>query len=416
MLRSSWGADQFARGSYSYPAPGSDPAQRATLREPLGDRVFFAGEATSDDQFATVAGALESGVRAAADVQAATGGVERIAVIGAGAAGATVANRLVGYGHTVTVLEARDRIGGRIATVNKDDWPVPVELGAMWVRGERGANLSATLGSLQVMTADVSGPAFQVTATGTKASPSDDGERAVASARSWAADQPEDTSLADALEKSGAGDVSESGDPSPAQRLDAYLRERVALPFGAVTDDFSSWYGEPGAEPGGELVLGDYSKLVADLVDGIDVRLSTAVTAVSHSDSGVSLRLSTGEGFSVDRVVVTVPLGVLQRQGIEFDPALPFAQRAAIADLGVGTADSVWLRFDEAFWDTDAVLWSVLGGDAAIADWVNLQPLTGEPVLVGFVGAEAADALAELDDAGVIAAARASLAPFVAAG
>src|SRR4051794_12218653 len=119
MLRSSWGADQFARGSYSYPAPGSDPAQRATLREPLGDRVFFAGEATSDDQFATVAGALESGVRAAADVQAATGGVERIAVIGAGAAGATVANRLVGYGHTVTVLEARDRIGGRIATVNK---------------------------------------------------------------------------------------------------------------------------------------------------------------------------------------------------------------------------------------------------------------------------------------------------------
>jgi monoamine oxidase len=417
MLRSSWGGDQFARGAYSFPAVGSAPEQRADLRAPLGDRVFFAGEATSDDQSATVPGALESGVRVAAEVEAAAGGPERIAVIGAGAAGATAANRLAGYGHTVIVLEARDRVGGRIATRAAEDWPVPVELGASWIRGQRVESLVATLDFLGVDTADVSDAPLQVTPDGAPATADDTGKRVVADALAWAAGRPEDVPLAIALNDSGAGGVSDSGDPSPLDRLDAYLRADVALPLGATPDELSSWYATVDAPAAsGSLVLGGFDRVVADLLEDLDVRLSSAVTAVSHSDSGVSLRLSTGEGVSVDRVVVTVPLGVLKHQGISFDPALPFAQRAAIADLGFGTADSVWLRFDEAFWDTDAVVWTVLGGTGAIADWVNLAPVTGEPILVGLVGATAAESLAKLDDAGVIAAARESLAPFAAAG
>lgn len=417
MARSSWGADQFARGAYSFPAVGSAPEQRADLRAPLGDRVFFAGEATSDDQPATVPGALESGVRVAAEVQAATGGQERIAVIGAGAAGATAANRLAGYGHTVIVLEARDRIGGRIATRAADGWPVPVELGAAWVRGQRVESLVATLDFLGVDTTEVSDPPLLVTPQGTVAAPDDLGKRVVGDAITWAAGRPEDVPLSIALNDSGAGNVSKDGDPAPLDRLNAYLRTDVALPLGAGADELSAWYGQTGvAATSGSLVTGGFDAVVADLLEDLDVRLSSAVTAVSHSDSGVSLRLATGEGVSVDRVVVTVPLGVLKHQGIAFDPALPFAQRAAIADLGFGTADSVWLRFDEAFWDTDAVVWTVVGGTSAIADWVNLLPVTGEPILVGLVGAEAAEALAKLDDDAVIAAARDSLAPFAAAG
>jgi monoamine oxidase len=239
----------------------------------------------------------------------------------------------------------------------------------------------------------------------------------VTDALSWAAGRPEDVSLSVALQKSGAGKLSTDGAPSPADRLAAYLRDRVGLPYGASADALSSWYASVGTSAtSGKLVLGGLDGVVQDLVKGLDVWLSTPVTSVSHSDSGVSLRLATGEAVSVDRVVVTVPLGVLKDQGLAFDPPLPFAQRAAVADLGVGDTDVVWLRFDSAFWDTDAVVWTVLGGDLPIADWVNLQPLTGEPILVGMVGGEAAADLAGLKDDDFSAALARSLAPFATAG
>jgi monoamine oxidase len=417
MLRSSWGTDQFARGAASFVAVGSSPEQRAALRAPIADRLFFAGEATAEEEPGTVPGALDSGVRVAAEVQAVTGGPERIAVIGAGAAGATAARRLADYGHTVTLIEARDRVGGRIDTRRPDDWPVTVELGAAWVRGARAESFASRLELLDVETAELPETRLLVTPEGAETEPDGTGERAVTDALSWAAGRPEDVSLSVALEKSGAGELSADGEPSPADRLAAYLRDRVALPYGASADAMSSWYASvdtPAAS--GQLVLGGLDRLMDDLVDGLEVWLSTPVTSVSQSDSGVSLRLSTGESVSVDRAVVTVPLGVLKDQGLAFDPPLPFAQRAAIADLGFGDADVVWLRYDEAFWDTEAVVWTVVGGDLPIADWINLAPLTGEPILVGMVGAEAAAALADLDEADFSAALAQSLAPFAAAG
>ncbi len=59
-----WGGDPFIRGSYSVALPGQAD-QRAKLAEPLADRLFFAGEATSPDHFATCHGAYMSGIAAA---------------------------------------------------------------------------------------------------------------------------------------------------------------------------------------------------------------------------------------------------------------------------------------------------------------------------------------------------------------
>jgi monoamine oxidase len=60
-----WLADPWARGSYSYPAIGSLPEDRALYSRPLADRVFFAGEATEAISYGTVHAALVSGERAA---------------------------------------------------------------------------------------------------------------------------------------------------------------------------------------------------------------------------------------------------------------------------------------------------------------------------------------------------------------
>ena len=64
LAASSWRADPFARGSYSYARPGHAD-DRAALVEPVDGRIFFAGEATSPKFFSTVHGAYETGLRAA---------------------------------------------------------------------------------------------------------------------------------------------------------------------------------------------------------------------------------------------------------------------------------------------------------------------------------------------------------------
>lgn len=56
-----------------------------------------------------------------------------VIVIGAGVAGLKSAADLAAKGYAVTVLESRDRVGGRIWTVTKT--PVPIELGAQWIHG-----------------------------------------------------------------------------------------------------------------------------------------------------------------------------------------------------------------------------------------------------------------------------------------
>lgn len=63
-----WASDPFALGAYSHHAVGSGPWHRRALAEPLGDRVFFAGEATAEALYPSVHGAAFSGERAARDL------------------------------------------------------------------------------------------------------------------------------------------------------------------------------------------------------------------------------------------------------------------------------------------------------------------------------------------------------------
>lgn len=64
-----------------------------------------------------------------------------VIVIGAGAAGLAAARVLSGAGKRVCLLEARDRIGGRISTLHLPDLPLPIELGAEFIHGESTTTL-----------------------------------------------------------------------------------------------------------------------------------------------------------------------------------------------------------------------------------------------------------------------------------
>lgn len=416
--RSTWSSDPFSLGAFSFQAVGSTIEQRAVLREPIAGRVFLAGEHTAELAPGTVQGARVSGHRAALEVIKVAEDGERIAVIGAGIAGAEAARQLAAAGHSVVVIEGRARAGGRIHTVDDGDWPVPAELGAAWVRESSTNSLVGALGEIDVALGEFDFSWERRTLEGAIAPPSSAAADAVAAAIAWAASQPADLSIADALVDSGAGDLdsaeSELG-VSDADRLENLLVADVLVETGADADELSAWFTpEPTRSPSDDLlVTGGFSRLVTETLDGLDILPSSAVSSVAYGDSGVSLRLARGESLSADRVVVTVPLGVLKAATIDFEPPLPFAHRGAISALGMGQQEKIVLRFDAPFWSTDATVWSVIDGDTDFPLWYNLEPLTGEAILVGVIGGDAAVRLAEFSDDDVLAAALASLEPFL---
>jgi monoamine oxidase len=420
--RSGWSSDSFARGSHSFVPAGGNPDSRLALAVPLIDRVFFAGEATSLDRAATVVGAQRSGARVAGEVSAAAESGERIAVIGAGVAGAEAARLLNMYGYDVVVLEAQDRVGGRIHTLSSDDWPIAPQLGAWSFATTADAEFLSELERLDILTAPIDGAVYR--AAGTPADPAITentvGTAAIATAVEWAVQQVTDPSLQVALDESGATDAASGqsiDDLDGTQLLGQHLAA-LATVSGAAASDLSTWYGVPDPAAATDetqervAVVGDLAQFFDTALDGVETFLSTPIVGIAYSDDGVSLRLGTGESLSVDRVVVTVPLGVLQNDVIEFDPLLPFGHRSALADLGFGTVNSVWLRFDEPFWTTDAAVWNIVGSDAEISTWFNLQAITGEPILVGVVGGASALRIEQLSDDELVDVALASLAPF----
>ncbi|MCD2443289.1 FAD-dependent oxidoreductase [Agromyces sp. SYSU K20354] len=148
----------------------------------------------------------------------------------------------------------------------------------------------------------------------------------------------------------------------------------------------------------------------------------SVVTRIVYDERRVSLRLDSGESLNVDRVVVTVPLGVLKTDTLRFSPSLPLLHQRAITRLGVGIVDTVWLRFDSAFWRTDnsgpgasVDVLTVVGETPTVAAWVDVGRPDDEPVLVGLIAATQAERLEALDDEQFEAAVLADLAPFAPA-
>lgn len=417
VSRTNWLTDPLSRGSFSYAAVGATPEHRLALSQPVDERVFFAGEATAVDEPGTVQGARASGLLAASQVQDFAALEERITIVGAGIAGITAARTLVDAGFSVVVIEARDRVGGRIDTVTAD-WPFPIERGPSFVKRSSDTALDEELTALGVTLLPFGRTPEARTRDGAVVEVSPLGAEAVADALVWAATQQQDVSVERALVDSGEDNLSTSLNDeglSDADWLEYEVATKLKIDTGATPSLQSAWYTtDPPTSTDDQIVVGGYSTLVTSDADGLDVLLSSVVNRIAYDDRGVSLRLGTGESLAADRVIVTVPLGVLKNAAIEFSPALPFSHRGAIAALGMGVVDKVWLRFDEPFWDTDAQLWTIVGQDADFAVWINMMPLTGEPVLMGLVAAENATRLSELDDEAFLSAALSALEPFLA--
>ena len=175
----------------------------------------------------------------------------------------------------------------------------------------------------------------------------------------------------------------------------------------AHVDDLALATAWEGATPrGGDAVPATgYAPIIAELADGLDIRLGTPVSEVRWSASGVTLHTPDG-AFPSDAVVVTLPLGVLQAGDVVFEPELPRAHRVAIDMLGMGNMEKVVLRFPEAFWDPDIDLIGYVPEERGrFVEWYNAVHWTGAPILIGFNAGRTAQELLDWPDDEILAAA-----------
>jgi len=274
------------------------------------------------------------------------------------------------------------------------------------------------------------------TIDGTAVVPSDAGWQAIAAAQTWAQARPGDVSLATALAASGVLPLpTEPADDgtTPADWLRHALASGVEPATGAAPTRVSAQrFDAARAETPGAFVTGPLADWLDQLAEPLEVVLASAVVRIAHDDERVSIRLDSGESLSADRVIVTVPLGVLQTDTIAFEPALPLLHQRAISTLGMGVVDTVHMRFEEAFWRTapptpatesprpgdepiePPVFLSTVGTVPAVAVWIDVGVASGtdEPVLVGLIAAEQARRLEQVNDGDFRKAVLPGLAPF----
>jgi monoamine oxidase len=330
-------------------------------------------------------------------------------VVGGGMAGLAAARRLIEGGSSVLLLEARDRLGGRVHTTSRPGWPIPVEAGAEFVHG-RAPVLQKALSEAGIHVQAVANRHWQ--AAGDHIEPFD-------FERVWAP-------VAAKLQRLPDGDLPfaeflrlQCGALTECDRVQA-IAYVEGFNAADATRLSSRWIRDTDEAVGEESGVpsrpeSGYSRLIDQLrrrleSKNADIRLATVVREVRWRPGKVTVMAIAGGGlseFESRALIITLPLGVLQAErgqsgALHFDPEPP-GKRNAWISLAMGRVVKIILRFREPFWaaitGTDMgflhtpagpmqAWWSARPGESAVlTGWV------GGPKASAFLGREARDVL-----------------------
>ncbi|KAL0682579.1 hypothetical protein Bca4012_049426 [Brassica carinata] len=339
-----------------------------------------------------------------------------VIVIGSGISGLAAARSLSEASFNVIVLESRDRIGGRIHT--DYSFGCPVDMGASWLHGvsndnplapiirRLGLTLYRTSGDDSILydhdlesygLYDMHGnkiPPQLVTQVG------DAFKRILEETEKIRDETANDMSVLQGIS------IVLDRHPELRQEGIAYevlqwyiCRMEAWFAVDANLISLKCWDQDECLSGGHGLMVQGYEPVIRTIAKDIDIRLNHRVTKVSRtSNNKVIVEAEGGTNFVADAVIITVPIGVLKANLIQFEPELPQWKTSAISDLGVGNENKIALRFENVFWPNVEFLGMVAPTSYSCGYFLNLHKATGHPVLVYMAAGNLAKDLEKLSD------------------
>jgi monoamine oxidase len=325
----------------------------------------------------------------------------KVIVIGAGASGIYAAHLLIKQGVEVIILEASNRIGGRMMA-NTSFADFPIEMGAEEIHGRR---------SVLFDLASFVSPENLVEHNGKDFYWMNNLLRDEQNLLSQAEYASELETMFQIIDSFGTY-------PEENKLLSQYLVDfpLISTLHPIVNALVSNEYGssnnrigmhalkeaEAGYSSGDESFGLDgisywqlFERAFADAID--KVVLNEAVQTIDYSGSNVRVKSIHGVDYIADRVLLTIPLPILKNNSVEFQPELPPDKIQAIQSIEMGTGIKITLKFSSPFWDTDTR--SILGASIVPEYWVTTADKTSNGFyLTAFVMGESADQLALLSE------------------
>jgi monoamine oxidase len=282
-----------------------------------------------------------------------------VVVLGAGAAGLAAARHLVRRSLRVAVLEARDRVGGRILSVPSPRRAIPAELGAEFIHGPAEATLRLLREAGTTSIASV-GESWAPGANGELQREDDDVFRSANSIFDRARDLDVDESVERFLRRFDGDETQQEIAATARAFVEGFDAADPAIAgVRGIAQEWSSGVDSTSARP-----LGAYPPIVGRLFDdceagGAMFHLSTVVRRVTWHRGEVEIECTMGRGapqkIRAKAAIVTLPAGVLRSEEPEnrviFEPELPPAKRRALASIETGDVVKVVLWFHSPFWE-----------------------------------------------------------------
>jgi monoamine oxidase len=273
-----------------------------------------------------------------------------VLIIGAGASGLMAAWELVQAGKKVAIVEARDRIGGRINTHTDEQFSIPTELGAEFIHGDLKLT-QLLLKKANAASIKINGEIWQ----------KEDGK--LQKQEDFIEDYPklekkfkelkQDISVSQFLKDHLAGSEYEQVRTTLQNYVEGYYAadmtkaSTMALCKELTTSDDVQYR-----------IEGGYKKLVDYLCKEAEQKgcfffLSHAVKQIRWKENNVEV-VTDQKTFAARKVLITVPLGVLQSGKIGFSPSIDGKMKAA-KSLGFGPVIKLVLQFENTFWENTDV-------------------------------------------------------------